>query len=85
MVLPRCVRASGPKASQRKLTVKKSARVVVRVVKKPWCDDTAAGLKFFECVGNQKRRRVNPFKSLKAGDLCVVVRSKDKKKICAVA
>ena len=59
--------------------------VVVRVVKKPWCDDTAAGLKFFECVGNQKTRRVNPFNNLKAGDLCVVVRSKDKKKVCAVA
>ena len=59
--------------------------VVVRVVKTPWCDDMAAGLKFFECVGNQKGRRVNPFNSLKAGDLCVVVRSKDNKKVTAVA
>ena len=91
MVLPRCVRASGFRPIQRKLTrrVRRAAvsgcLVVVRVVKKPWCDDTAAGLKFFECVGNQKRRLVNPFKSLKARDLCIVVRSKDKKKVCAVA
>ena len=59
--------------------------VVARVVKTPWCDDVAAGLKFFECVGNQKTRRINPFNSLKAGDLCVVVRSKDNKKVTAVA
>ena len=59
--------------------------VVVRAVKTPWCDDVAAGLKFFECVGNQKTRRVNPFNSLKVGDLCVVVRSKDNKKVTAVA
>ena len=59
--------------------------VVARVVKTPWCDDVAAGLKFFECVGNQKARRVNPFDSLKAGDLCVVVRARDNKKVVAVA
>ena len=45
----------------------------------------AAGLKFFDCVGNQRTRRVNPFNSLKAGDLCVVVRSKDNTKFTAVA
>ena len=59
--------------------------VVVRVVKTPWCDDMAAGLKFFECVGNHRTRLVNPFNSLKAGDLCVVVQSKNNKKVTAVA
>ena len=67
-------------------------RVIVKSIDRPWCDDVAAGLKFFECVTNKyqekypnKTRLVNPFKKLKAGDLFVVLRKNDRKKVTAVA
>ena len=37
--------------------------VEARVVKTPWCDDVAAGVKFFECVRNHETRRVNQLES----------------------
>ena len=31
------------------------ACVMVKSIDEPWCDDVAAGLKFFECVANHQR------------------------------
>ena len=53
-----------------------SSHVMVKSIDDPWCNDIAAGRKFFECVANRKRF-TNQFKTLKAGDLFVVVRKKN--------
>lgn len=57
---------------------------MVKVIDVPWCDDVAAGHKFFECVKNSNRFH-NQFKKLQAGDLFVILRSGDRKKVVAVA
>ena len=61
-----------------------SCCVMVKSIDMPWCDDVAAGLKFFECVANRVRF-VNQFKRLQAGDLFVVLRTRDAKRVTAVA
>ena len=58
--------------------------VMVKSIDTPWCDDVAAGLKFFECVANRVCF-VNQFKRLQAGDLFVVLRTRDAKRVTAVA
>ena len=49
-----------------------SSSVMVKSIHEPWCDDVAAGLKFFECVAN-RQRFANQFMRLKAGDLFAIV------------
>ena len=61
-----------------------TCRVVVKSIDTPWCDDVAAGLKFFECVANRVSF-VNQFKRLQAGDLFVVLRTRDACRVTAVA
>jgi len=61
-----------------------SCSVMVKSIDVPWCDDVAAGSKFFECVAN-RTQFTNQFKRLRAGDLFVVVRKKDRKRVTAVA
>jgi len=61
-----------------------SCVVMVKSIDVPWCDDVAAGSKFFECVAHHKQF-TNPFKRLQAGDLFVVVRKNDRKRVTAVA
>ena len=65
---------------------------MVKSIDKPWCDDVAAGLKFFECVKNKyqkthpkKTRLINQFRQLKARDLFVILRKGGHKKVTAVA
>ena len=50
-----------------------SCHVMVKSIDTPWCDDVAAGWKFFECVANRKRF-VNQFKRLQARDAISFVR-----------
>ena len=58
---------------RQQLAADTSSNAMVKSIREPWCNDVAAGLKCFECVAN-RQRFTNQFKTLKAGDLFVVVR-----------
>ena len=60
------------------------ARVMVKVVDRPWCDYVAAGLKFVECVTNAEQQAHCQLKQLQAGDLLVVLRKGSHSKVTAV-
>ena len=69
--------AAAPSSSAIKKVVEREApprgpSIFAKVVKFPWCDDVAAGNKFFESVAN-KGRRNGQFKPLQANDYFVVL------------